>query len=256
MNESQPAPRLAVVLKGYPRLSETFIAQELKALEDRGFVFDIWSLRQPYDDRTHPIHDLIRARARYLPEYLYQEPLRVLNGWRAARAMPGYAAARRVWLRDLARDRTPNRVRRWGQALVLAAEIDPAAQFHYAHFLHTPGSVARYAALIRGVEWGLRARQGHLDDPRVGKDGEARGLPLRRHLHRLRSRASEGPRVRSGEDFTRLSRARPVAVPRRPKAAPRATGARSRSSSSPSGGWWRKRAMMICSRRSAACLRR
>lgn len=36
-------PRLAVVLKGYPRLSETFIAQELKALEDRGFRFDIWS---------------------------------------------------------------------------------------------------------------------------------------------------------------------------------------------------------------------
>lgn len=157
MSEVKPAPRLAVVLKGYPRLSETFIAQELKALEDRGLEFDIWSLRQPYDDRSHPIHDLIRARARYLPEYLYQEPRRVLGGWRAVRNMPGYATARKIWLRDLARDPTQNRVRRWGQALVLAAEIDPAARFHYAHFLHTPGSVARYAALIRGVEWGFSA---------------------------------------------------------------------------------------------------
>ncbi|MEO0363663.1 MAG: colanic acid biosynthesis glycosyltransferase WcaL, partial [Pseudomonadota bacterium] len=82
-------PALAVVLKGYPRLSETFIAQELKALEDRGLDFEIWSLRFPYDDKSHPIHAKIRARVRYLPEYLYQEPLRVLRGWRAARRMPG-----------------------------------------------------------------------------------------------------------------------------------------------------------------------
>ncbi|MFV0473494.1 MAG: glycosyltransferase [Pikeienuella sp.] len=157
MSSAQPAPRFAVALKGYPRLSETFIAQELKALEDRGLDFDIWSLRQPYDDRTHPIHATIRARVFYLPEYLHQAPLRVLRAWRKARRMPGYAAARAIWRRDLGRDRTRNRVRRWGQALVLAAEIDPAARFHYAHFLHTPGSVARYAAMIRGVEWGFSA---------------------------------------------------------------------------------------------------
>ena len=72
-------PRLAVVAKGYPRLSETFIAQELLALEQRGFRFDIWSLRHPYDDRTHPIHAAVQARARYLPEYLHLEPLRVLR---------------------------------------------------------------------------------------------------------------------------------------------------------------------------------
>jgi hypothetical protein len=31
-----PPSRIAVVVKGYPRLSETFIAQELLALEQRG----------------------------------------------------------------------------------------------------------------------------------------------------------------------------------------------------------------------------
>ena len=45
------AGSLAVVLKGYPRLSETFIAQELRALESRGHRFDIWSLRHPYDEQ-------------------------------------------------------------------------------------------------------------------------------------------------------------------------------------------------------------
>lgn len=151
------APPLAVILKGYPRLSETFIAQELKALEDRGLAFEIWSLRFPYDDKTHPIHDRIAAKVRYLPEYLYREPLRVLRGWRRARRLPGYRRARAQWLRDWARDRTPNRGRRWGQALVMAAEMGPGVRFHYAHFLHTPGSVARYAAMIRGVEWGFSA---------------------------------------------------------------------------------------------------
>ena len=151
------APTLAVVVKGYPRLSETFVAQELLALEGRGFGFEIWSLRHPYDDRTHPLHDRIRARPRYLPEYLHQEPLRVLRAWRLARRLPGYRAARAAWLRDWRRDPTPNRGRRWGQALVLAAELPAETRGLYVHFLHTPGSVARYAATMRGLPWAVSA---------------------------------------------------------------------------------------------------
>lgn len=149
--------RLAIILKGYPRLSETFIAQELKALQDRGVDFDIWSLRFPYDDKSHPIHKQITAKVRYLPEYLYQEPMRILRAWCKARRMPGFGRARAQWLRDLWRDRSSNRGRRWGQAIVMAAEMPEDVRFHYAHFLHTPGSVARYAAMIRGVEWGFSA---------------------------------------------------------------------------------------------------
>ena len=37
-------PRLIVLVKGWPRLSETFIAQELVALEEAGVTFDILSL--------------------------------------------------------------------------------------------------------------------------------------------------------------------------------------------------------------------
>ena len=38
--------RVAFVLKGYPRLSETFIAQEIRALELHGLDILIVSLRQ------------------------------------------------------------------------------------------------------------------------------------------------------------------------------------------------------------------
>ena len=97
---------LTVVLKGYPRLSETFIAQELLGLEQRGFRLHLISLRHPTDKKRHPIHDQIRAPVTYLPEYLYQEPLRVVRGWWRARRLPGYRAALWQWLRDWRRDPT------------------------------------------------------------------------------------------------------------------------------------------------------
>jgi glycosyltransferase involved in cell wall biosynthesis len=149
--------RVAFVLKGYPRLSETFIAQEILALEERGLDIEIVSLRHPTDRARHPVHDQIRAPVLYLPEYLKDEPSRVVAGWRSARHLPGYAAARRLWLADLIRDPTPNRIRRFGQALVLAAEAAPDICHLHAHFLHTPASVARYAAIITGLPWSMSA---------------------------------------------------------------------------------------------------
>lgn len=150
-------PTIGVVLKGWPRLSETFIAQELHALEQRGFRLCLYSLRHPTDRSTHPLSRAVRAPVVYLPEYLYQEPRRVWRGWRAARRLPGYAEALRTWWRDLRRDLTPNRIRRFGQALVLAAELPADVGHLHAHFVHTPASVARYTALMRGLRWSVSA---------------------------------------------------------------------------------------------------
>ena len=147
---------VAVVVKGYPRLSETFVAQEILALERRGIELVIVSLRRPTDRFTHPIHAEIRSPVHYLPEYLHEAPARVLRAWSAARRLPGYPLARSMWLSDLARDRTRNRVRRFGQALALAAELGRVESLH-AHFLHTPASVARYASAMLGVGWSFSA---------------------------------------------------------------------------------------------------
>jgi glycosyltransferase involved in cell wall biosynthesis len=149
--------RVAFVLKGYPRLSETFIAQEILALEQLGLAIEIVSLRHPTDRTTHPVHGQIRAPVRYLPEYLRDEPRRVFDAWRRVRRLPAYRLARRQWLLDLVRDPTPNRIRRFGQALVLAAELAPDVHHLHAHFLHTPASVARYAAMLRGLPWSVSA---------------------------------------------------------------------------------------------------
>ena len=145
--------RVAFVLKGYPRLSETFIAQEIAALERRGLEILIVSLRRPTDARVHPVHREIKARLLYLPEYLLLEPLRVLRAWWKVRKLSAYRAVKALWLKDLKRDPTPNRVRRFGQALVLAAELPRDVQRLHAHFLHTPASVTRYCAGLLGLPW-------------------------------------------------------------------------------------------------------
>ena len=145
--------RVAFILKGYPRLSETFIAQEIAALERRGLEIHIVSLRRPTDSRRHPVHGEIRAAVLYLPEYLILEPLRVLRSWWQFRKLEPYRKARSLWIKDLLRDPTPNRVRRFGQALVLAAELPAGVRQLHAHFLHTPASVTRYAAALLGLPW-------------------------------------------------------------------------------------------------------
>lgn len=148
---------IAVILKGWPRLSETFIARELEALEARGLTLSLWSLRHPTDKATHPVHGRVKGAVAYLPEYLHQEPGRVLRAWRRWRWTPGYKAAKALWRADWKRDRSRNRIRRFGQALVLASELPRDAQLLYAHFIHTPGSVARYAAALTGLPFAVSA---------------------------------------------------------------------------------------------------
>src|SRR5215470_246539 len=164
--------RIAVVLKGWPRLSETFIAQEIAGLEARDVALEIWSLRRPTDKVRHPVHDRVEGRVVYLPEYLKDDPRRVLSGWLKARRLPGYAAAFAKFRADLRRDPTASRLRRWGQAMVLAAELPPTIERLYAHFLHTPASVTRYAAAMRGLPWSVSA---HAKDIWTSRDWDIAG---------------------------------------------------------------------------------
>ncbi|HEY5598963.1 MAG TPA: glycosyltransferase family 4 protein, partial [Kiloniellales bacterium] len=212
---------VAIVLKGYPRLSETFIAQEIHALQQRGLPLRLYSLRRPTEAEVHPIHREITAPVTYLPEYLHDQPLRVLAAWRRARRLRGYAVARRIFLSDLARERSRNRIRRFGQACVLATELPADVARLYAHFLHTPASVARYAAVIAGLPWCASA---HAKDIWTTPEWEKReklaaadwvvtcSAAARDHLAGLAPTAGKVMLAYHGLDFARL----PPAPPGRP----------------------------------------
>ncbi|MBB4041469.1 glycosyltransferase involved in cell wall biosynthesis [Microvirga flocculans] len=171
MLPSKTARRIAVVVKGYPRLSETFIAQEILALQERGLELAIWSLRHPTERAVHPMHKAIKAPVTYLPEYLYEEPLRVLRGAAWSLRQKGFGPTIRAFWRDLKRDFTVNRVRRLGQAFVMAREMPPDVGHLHVHYLHTPASVVRYAALLTGRTWTFSA---HAKDIWTTPDWEKR----------------------------------------------------------------------------------
>lgn len=191
-------PRIAVAMKGYPRLSETFIAQELLGLQQHGLPFEIWSLRHPTDAAKHLMHQQITAPVRYLPEYLHDEPARVARGLLAALLRPGLLQLLPVFLRDLARDRTRNRWRRFGQACVMAHELPRDITHLHVHYLHTPASVIRYAALLGGLTWSFSA---HAKDIWTTEDWEKRekiasaawGVTCTRDGHRELERLSDRP---------------------------------------------------------------
>jgi glycosyltransferase involved in cell wall biosynthesis len=149
--------RIATIVKGYPRLSETFIAQEILGLERRGVRQLIVSLRHPTDGKVHDLNREIAAEVLYLPEYLRDDPPRVRAGRAWAETAPGFASAWAAFQADLARDGSVNRRRRWGQACVLARELPPDVDWLHTHYLHTPASVTRYAALLRGLPWSFSA---------------------------------------------------------------------------------------------------
>jgi glycosyltransferase involved in cell wall biosynthesis len=150
-------PRLAIVLKGYPRLSETFIAQEIRALEMRGFDLCIFSLRHPHDPASHPIHAEIEAPVYYLPEYVHDDPGRVLGAVLRLCWKTGFWRALASFVVDLWHEPTRNRMRRFAQALVMAREMPPSVEHYYAHFMHTPSSVCHYAAIINRQSWSISA---------------------------------------------------------------------------------------------------
>ncbi|WP_081880081.1 glycosyltransferase [Agrobacterium rubi] len=205
--------KIMVLLKGYPRLSETFIAQELLGLEKAGLELELVSMRRPTDKKRHPVHDEIRANVTYLPEYLHEEPLRVLKALWACRSKPGFGKALRCFGHDLRHDLTRNRFRRFGQAAVLAHEWPDDAGWLHVHFIHTPASVAAYTHLITGTPWTISAHakdiwtssdrnlSAKLDSARWAVTCTASGF---RHLQNLSSDKTKVHLSYHGLDLTRF----------------------------------------------------
>ena len=205
--------RIATIVKGYPRLSETFIAQEILGLEKRGIAQLIVSLRHPTEGKVHDINREIRAEVLYLPEYLKDDPFRVRAARKWAETQTGFREALNAFRADLKRDPSVNRRRRFGQACVLAHELPPDVDWIHTHYLHTPASVARYAALIRGLGWSFSA---HAKDIWTTPEWELRrklshaawGVTCTRanldHLRSLSNAAEKISLVYHGLDFSRF----------------------------------------------------
>jgi len=74
------APRIAYLLKKFPRLSETFILNELLGLERAGLRPSVLSRRTPDDEPRHPELSELRADVELLPPARSVDPWSVLFG--------------------------------------------------------------------------------------------------------------------------------------------------------------------------------
>jgi glycosyltransferase involved in cell wall biosynthesis len=63
-----PELTVAYVLKGFPRLSEIFIASEIERLERLGITVRLFVLKPRDEDFHHPVVDRIHAAPHYLPD--------------------------------------------------------------------------------------------------------------------------------------------------------------------------------------------
>src|SRR5688500_7488575 len=99
MRRVEPFPGASVgyVLMGFPRVSETFIASELRRVEQAGVRVRLFVLKpvEPHERALrHPVVDAIAARPEYLPDTASLTA--PLHRWRPAHLKPFAPAVRRV----------------------------------------------------------------------------------------------------------------------------------------------------------------
>src|SRR5262249_3781806 len=61
-------PRIGYVVKMFPRLSETFIRNEIRELERQGLDLHIFSIKRPTEAEAELVVGPVRAPVTYLPE--------------------------------------------------------------------------------------------------------------------------------------------------------------------------------------------
>jgi len=144
-----PARRIGYVLEMYPRFSETFIVNEILALEAAGEHLDIFSLRLPVDGRFHEQLADVRAPVTYLPHQLKPAELwEVLQ--RGLHALPRLSV-------DLP-DVLALGVNDAACAVQLAMLVRDLGITHlHAHFASVATDVARVAARLAGVGYSFTA---------------------------------------------------------------------------------------------------
>ncbi len=152
---------LGMILKGYPRISETFISNEILLLENLGFKIHIFSMRQPREPFCHDSVNKIKAKVDYLPETLLKPlPEFLYHNIRLAVKKPRlYSEAFRKALIRFRRTKKSATLKHLFQAGYLVDKFLPESgvgHFH-AHFAHSPTSVAMFSSFLTGIPFSFTA---------------------------------------------------------------------------------------------------
>jgi colanic acid/amylovoran biosynthesis glycosyltransferase len=150
MSNRRAVHRVGYVLKRYPRLSETFILNEILAHEAAGLELHIFSLRTPEEGPHHADVQRVRASVTYLPD----EPI-TMRGF--GEALVGAADVLEeeestFALRDTKRFRSL-----WQAGQIARAVRERGITHLHAHFATEATAMAQLAAAQVGVGYSFTA---------------------------------------------------------------------------------------------------
>ena len=157
--------RVGYVVRSWPRLSQTFILQEIAALERRGVEVEVFSLSRSHEPLVQPEIDGLRAPVRHLdpPSTLLGRLICALRLTSMAATHP-VVVARVLFARSW--DRGYHGASRFvllRQASQLAARVRAGRrsgrrlQHLHAHFAHDPAGVASIVSGVTGIPFSFTA---------------------------------------------------------------------------------------------------
>lgn len=155
-------PVLGYILKGYPRISETFISNEIRLLEKLGFSLHLFSMRQPRESFSHASVKEIKARVDYLPTELLVDFPRLLppTVMLAGKRPQTFLAALRTAREGATRGQELATLKHLMQAAYLTNSFllpNPEIVHLHGHFAHSPTSVTLFTALLAGLPFSFTA---------------------------------------------------------------------------------------------------
>lgn len=152
---SRTGRALGVLVKTFPKISETFILAELLGLERQGFDLTIFSLQRPTDAISQPALARLRAKVVYVGDDAPTPGQRWSRRMLSAVAAPVATAAACA---DVARPTNGLGIRDLDTALALARALRTADVTHlHAHFIDRTGAIGQMAARFAGIPCSLSA---------------------------------------------------------------------------------------------------
>ncbi len=153
---------IAYLTKRFPRLSETFILDEILGLQAEGVPLRVFAMADPQEPVIQPDVERVQGPVRYLHGRGGWRD-RIRNGARAAiahgrrfgRTPARYAA---VLLRAEAERPGLASIRRFNEAILLADQVEADESTHlHAAFAHGPAEVARLVHRLTGISYSFSA---------------------------------------------------------------------------------------------------
>ncbi|HKQ75423.1 MAG TPA: glycosyltransferase family 4 protein, partial [Blastocatellia bacterium] len=179
MNNLPAEGAVGYILKSYPRMSETFIANEIYLLEKLGLDLRLFSILDLSDPQRHAVVDATRAPVTYLPQltplneasfgvWLRQNAPKFFSShWRLFKARPGsyvrtmLAALRLAFKHRLGSWRRPETgfVKEFLQAGFIAHQVLATGGIRHlhAHFCHTATTVAMFSSRLCDLPFSFTA---------------------------------------------------------------------------------------------------